>query len=361
MKVSINIKILLCVTFLFIVLFSITGFLYFKKYKKMLINHLQNEANLIIKITDMNMVRDINNYHDIEMLSLFEKIEALENVLNVIVFTSNGTVLVSSNVYDIGIQYNDNITNWVISVQNISFMETVEDGKKVIVFASPLVDKDLGIIAYIKFSVSKDKYFANLKKEYKYFYMSIFIFGFIFIIIFLLYFYKTISHPIKLINDGLKFNNDNKNFNILKCDVFGEDDIKVLYENINNLISNFNIIDREKEESKKLVLDEEEKRYETFLTNIFKDSDILISDKNNTIIFSRILTDNIFEKDSGSMHILDAVKDTDMISSLTEIYSNKENVFNTEFIKNDIKYSMNVFFMKDTDGFVYKTILLLHK
>ncbi len=360
MKTNLNIKTLLCVTFLLIILFLTAGFLYFNKYKKMLITNLQNEAELIIKITDMNMVRDINKYNDIEMLALFEKIEALEDVLSVIIFTNNGTVLVNSNVYDIGIQYDDNITKWVIGVQKISFMETVENGKEVIIFASPLVDKDLGIIAYIKFSVSKDKYFANLKKEYKYFYMLVFIFMFIFTSIFLIYFYKSISQPIGLINDGLKFNNDSKNFNLLKCDILGEDEIKMLYSNINNLISNFLFINNEKEEDKKLFFHEEEKRYEDLLTNIFRTSDILISDKDNIIIFSRILTDNIFEKAPDTMHILDAIKDPDMISFLTETYSNKENIFNKEFLKNDNKYNINIFFMRDKDGFVYKTILLLN-
>lgn len=359
MKISINIKILLYVILLFLFLFFITGFLYFSQYKKRLIDNLKEQANLIVKISDLNIVNDLNKYNDIALLSHLEKLESLENILNVVILSNNGTVLANTDVYEMGLQYTDKVTNWVINLKRFSFMDSIENGKNVIVFASPLVDKELGIVAFIKFSISKDIYFSNLKKEYKYFFMITFIFISIFIILFYIFFYNFISHPISLMKDGLKLMLDK--IDRFKFNIKSKDEIGGVYDNINNLIEKFLNILNEKDLSKNLLIDNEEKRFEELVKNLFKESNVLISDANNKIIFEQILYKDLFKSGCKGIHFLDALNDSDLISFLTESYSNKENIYKKDFFINSEKFFITMIFIKDNNLLINKTIFILDK
>ncbi|MDR0676105.1 MAG: hypothetical protein LBF97_03580 [Elusimicrobiota bacterium] len=359
MKISINVKTVLCIIILFLILFSISGVFYLKKYETRLINNLIEKAKLIVRMSDISILEDITKYNDISLLSFLEKIESIGDVLNVVIFSNNGTVLANTDVYEMGLQYTDKITNWVINLQNFAYMHSVEANKNVIIFASPLVDKELGIIAFIKFSLSKSSYLELLKKEKKYYFMGIFIFSSLFIILFFLYFYTQISHPLILIKDGSKLLINNLvNF---KFNIKSKDEIEDIYNNLNNLVNEFVKMLESKDLEKDVIIKSEEIRIESFFKDAYKDSNILLADSNNKIIYEQTVINGIFKEKTIGMHLLDAINNADLISFLTDAYSKKENILNQEILINEYNYKFSIVFIKKQNILSDKTIFIFNK
>jgi methyl-accepting chemotaxis protein len=343
----------------FVVLFFISGLLYLDQYEKRLEDKLLAQGKMIVRLSNLVIVDDIVNYNDISLLSHIEKIESVDNVVYAMILSNKGVVLGHSDVYEIGTVYTDKLSKWAITTKDFTYKEYLDNGKPILVCASPIVDKELGTVAFIRFGLSKNIITESMQKEKKNLLIFCVIFYVIFIIIFCLFFYTEISRPLGMIKDGVYLLKDN--ITSLKFKIKQKDEIGELYSNINSFIAQVSDMKCKINENEDKILDSEEYRLEKVITILKQDSDVLIANNENKVIFSKILFQDFLKEDSKGFHIMDALKNTDLISILTEAYSNKTEIVKQEITIGLSKYIVNIFLLEQKAPFFNKTILIINR
>ena len=112
---------------------------------------------------------------------------------------------------------------------------------------------------------------------------------------------------------------------------------------------------KESETHKDKILSLEEKRLEKIIANLKEDADILIANNENKVVFSKVTFADFVKEDCSNIHIMDALKNQELVGILTEAYSDK-----TDFVKQEItlglsKYNVNIFLLKHEGPFANKT------
>ena len=359
MKVNINLKFFFYISFIFFVLFFVSSILYLDRYENGLEDKLVSQGRIIVRLSNLVLVDDIVHYNDISLLSHIEKIESLDNVLYAMILSAKGVVLGHSDVYEIGNVYKDKLSQWAISVKEFTYKNYLDNGKEILVFAAPIVDKELGEVAFIRFGLSKNMIFETLKQQKKVILIFCIIFYSLFSVVFFALFYAEVSKPLNMIKDGIKLMKDNlSNF---KFKIKQKDEIGEIYKNINDFVDQISGIMKESETHKDKILSLEEKRLEKIIANLKEDADILIANNENKVVFSKVTFADFVKEDCSNIHIMDALKNQELVGILTEAYSDK-----TDFVKQEItlglsKYNVNIFLLKHEGPFANKTIILINK
>ncbi len=358
-KINVNLKVF-CYTFLILVtLLGLSSALYLDQYKQRLLDKVLTKAKLVVRLSNLVIINDITNYNDISLLAHIEKIESVDDILYAIIFSNNGTVIGHSDVYEIGNKYKDPLTTWAIETKDFSYKDHVEEGKSILVCAAPIVDKELGPIAYIRFGMSKDSVVTGLKKENKYVFIFNFIFTSLFLIIFLLIFYIDIAKPLTMIKEGIilmKKNLTNFKFKLNKHDEIGE-----IYSGINSLINEISGVIKSKEHGNDEILVAEEKRLEKIVTSMIANetSDILVVNSENKIIFAKLHKNSFLKGNVIDLHVVDIVSNPDLIRILTDAYSSKNTLIKDTIEIDSKQYSASVFSIEEIKPFLTKTIIIL--
>ena len=359
MKLNLNLKFFLYVSLLFFVLFFISGILYLDQYEGRLENKLISQGKLIVRLSNLVLVDDVVNYNDISLLNHIEKIESVDNVLYAMILSNKGVVFGHSDVYEIGNVYKDKLSNWAISVKDFTYKDYLDNGKNIFVFAAPIVDKELGAVAFIRFALSKNIVTESMKQEKKYILIFCLIFYSLFVIVFFVLFYSEVSKPLSMIKDGVKLMKDNlSNF---KFKLKQKDEIGEIYGNINEFVNQISGSIKDNECDRENILNSEEKRLEKVITILKEDSDIVIANNENKVVFSRVLMEDFVKTDCNDLHIMDALKNSDLISILTEAYSNKTTVVKEQIKLGTKKYGVDIFILEKQAPFANKTIIIINK
>ncbi|MCP4481869.1 MAG: hypothetical protein GY817_03505 [bacterium] len=357
LKFNLNVKFFLYIFGMFLFLFFILGNLYFKQSKEHLMDKLLSQSKQIVRLSNLVIVNDIKNYNDIALLNFIEKIESVDNILYAIILAADGTVLSHSDVYEIGALYTDSLSKWAINIGKFSYKDYFDNGKKIIVCASPLVDAKVGTVAYIRLGISRSDIDSKLEEYKKNFLVVVIVFIAFFLIFFFIIFYLELLKPITLMRDGVDLMT--KNLSKFKFNIKKQDEVAGLFSNINSLVANIEGVLDKLNLEEKVIQTSEQKRIENLVEILNKDSDVIIADSNNKVIFYHNNL-NLFGKETlDEKHIMDVFKDSDISGMVADAYSSKEKVLNTKIFIDEKQYVVTVFIINKVTPFKNKTTILV--
>ncbi|MFH1714862.1 MAG: hypothetical protein ABH857_01535 [Elusimicrobiota bacterium] len=356
-KISISLRMFILSLTICAILFTAAGFYYLIARTRQLNENMVQKIDTIIKLYKPLIVQNLIANNDLELVSLIERLETAEDITYSYIINGDRMVLAHSDVYEIGKIYNDDISNWTALSKGIIHKTDIFENESYFSFAYPLIDETQGNLGFLYIRVSRRPIIQAIELEKQNIAIFASVFSLVFIIILLIFIHIGITHPLRLIREGLVLMKNN--LTEFKFKITTQNEIGDIYRAINELVGYLGTSAHDIKSAQNELLTLEENRLENTLSTLYNKAVILIADEENKIIFAN----NEIEGAGSPLnsHIMDYIKNSDIIHIITEAHNNKGALVTGNVTLNATKHLVKAFVLPASKGLPSKTVLILDK